>query len=152
MGSRFLPNSACTSWSGWQARWVETYSAGAMTPYHFTTWADAELAGQYHDPILEPAVQDLLLKIAQANGNSYAGCWDVVCWNDEAVVIAELKRHKKDRISPTQPRWLEAALLVGSEPQNFLLVEWDLGSEGAAFRRTGGLVIPQISGEEQDLA
>ncbi|WP_022821680.1 hypothetical protein [Hymenobacter norwichensis] len=23
--------------SGWQARWVETYGAGAMTPHHFTT-------------------------------------------------------------------------------------------------------------------
>ncbi|WP_157530270.1 hypothetical protein [Hymenobacter norwichensis] len=53
----------------------------------------------------------------------------MVCWNGEAVVFAELKRHKKDRIRPTQPRWLEAALRVGLEPKNFLLVEWDLASE-----------------------
>ena len=115
--------------SGWQARWVETYGAGAVTPHHFTTWADAGLAGQQHDPIPDPAVQDLLLRIAQANGDTYAGCWDVVCWNGEAMVFAELKRHKKDRIRATQPRWLEAALQVGLEPANFLLVEWDLASE-----------------------
>ena len=64
--------------SGWQARWVETYGAGAMTPKHLTAWADAGLAGQQHEPIPDPAVQDLLLGIAQANGNSYAGCWDIV--------------------------------------------------------------------------
>ncbi len=115
--------------SGWQARWVETYGAGAMNPKHLRAWADAGLAGQQHDPISDPTIQELLAGIAKANGNSYAGCWDVVCWNGESVVFAELKRHKKDRIRPTQPRWLEAALQVGLEPENFLLVEWDLASE-----------------------
>lgn len=108
---------------------METYGAGAMTPNHFTTWADAGLAGQQHEPITDPAIQDLLQKIALANGNSYAGCWDVVGWNGEAIVFAELKRRKKDRIRATQPRWLEAGLQVGLQPENFLLVEWDIAGE-----------------------
>lgn len=111
--------------SGWQARWVETYGAGAMTPNHFTQWADAGLAGQQHEPIQDPAMLALLPKIAQANGDTYAGCWDVVGWQGDAVLFAELKRHKKDRLRPTQPRWLEAGLQVGLQPANFLLVEWD---------------------------
>ncbi|WP_156126510.1 hypothetical protein [Hymenobacter sp. DG25B] len=115
--------------SGWQARWVETYGAGTMTPNHFTAWADAGLAGQQHEPITDPKIQDLLQKIAQANGNSYAGCWDVVGWKGEAIVFAELKRLKKDRIRATQPRWLEAGLQIGLQPENFLLVEWDLCGE-----------------------
>ena len=112
--------------SGWQARWVEPFAAGAMTPKHLTRWADAGIAGQQHEPITDPAMLSLLHKIAQANGNTYAGCWDVVGWQGEAVLFAELKRHKKDRIRPTQPRWLEASLQVGLQPANFLLVEWDL--------------------------
>lgn len=111
--------------SGWQARWVETYGAGAMSPGHFTQWADAGLAGQQHEPIQDPAMLALLLKIAQANGNTYAGCWDIVGWQGDTVLFAELKRHRKDRLRPTQPRWLEAGLRVGLQPANFLLVEWD---------------------------
>lgn len=114
--------------SGWQARWVETYGAGTMTPNHFTQWADAGLAGQQHEPIPDAQIQQMLHEIAQANGNSFAGCWDVVGWNGEGLLFAELKRHKKDRIRPTQPRWLEAGLQVGLQPANFLLVEWDLAS------------------------
>lgn len=115
--------------SGWEARWVETYGAGPMNPYHFTAWADAGITGQQHVPITNPAVQDLLQKIAHANGDSYAGCWDVVGWNGETVIFAELKRRKKDRIRPTQPRWLEAGLQMGLQPENFLLVEWDFKSD-----------------------
>jgi hypothetical protein len=111
--------------SGWQARWVETYGASAMTPNHFTKWADAGLVGQQHEPIQDPVVLALLAKIAQANGNTYAGCWDVASWQGETVLFAELKRHKKDRLRPAQPRWLEAGLQVGLQPANFLLVEWD---------------------------
>ena len=111
--------------SGWQARWVETYGAGAMTPNHFTRWTDVGLAKQQHEPIQDPMVLDLLAKIAQANGNTFAGCWDVVGWQGETVLFAELKRYKKDRLRPTQPRWLEAGLQVGMQPANFLLVEWD---------------------------
>jgi hypothetical protein len=115
--------------SGWQARWVETYGAGAMTPNHFTDWADARLAGQQHNPITDAPLLALLHRIAQANGNTYAGCWDVLGWKGETVLFAELKRLKKDRLRPTQPRWLEAGLQVGLQPANFLLVEWDFAVE-----------------------
>lgn len=116
--------------SGWQARWVETYAAGAMKPNHFTQWVDAGpgLAGQQHEPITDPTMLSLLHRIAQANGNTYAGCWDVVAWQGETILFAELKSSKKDRIRPTQPRWLKAGLQEGLQPANFLLVEWDFWS------------------------
>ena len=74
-------------------------------------------------------MSNLLQNIAERNGNTYAGCWDIVGWHKEMVVFAELKRRKKDRMQQTQLKWLAAALQVGLKPENFLLVEWDLLEE-----------------------
>ena len=115
--------------SGWQARWVETFGAPALRPSHFTHWKDAALREQQHDSITDQPITDLLRRIAEANGNSYAGCWDVVGWQGTTILFAELKRYKKDRIRATQPRWLEAALTAGLQPENFLLVEWGFAAE-----------------------
>lgn len=115
--------------SGWQARWVETYGAGAMTPHHFTCWADTSLAGQQHEPITDAWLLALLHQVAQTTSNTYAGCWDVIGWKGETVLFTELKRLKKDRLRPTQPRWLEAGLQIGLQPDNFLLVAWDFASD-----------------------
>lgn len=41
------------------------------------------------------------------------------------MVFAELKRRRLDRIRTTQLAWLEAALQLGLQSENFLLVEWD---------------------------
>lgn len=111
--------------SGWEARWVETYGAPAMKPNHFTAWADAGLASQRHDPITATAVIDQLQRQAVANQNSFAGCWDLVAWQGEQVLFAELKRLRQDRVRPSQHRWLEAGLRIGLQAESFLLVEWD---------------------------
>lgn len=111
--------------SGWQARWVEPYGAPAKAPRLLTAWADDQLTAQHHEPIAEPWVASLLQRIANANGGTYAGCWDIVGWHQDQVVFAELKRRRLDRIRSTQLDWLEAALQLGLQSENFLLVEWD---------------------------
>lgn len=115
--------------SGWEARWLETYGAPALRPHHYTTWLPGvPRAAQPQQPIEDVAVADLLQRIATANNNSFAGCWDVLGWHGTTVIFAELKRRGKDRLQATQPRWLAAGLQAGLQPANFLLVEWDFAS------------------------
>ena len=64
--------------------------------------------------------------IAKVNGNSYAGCWDVLAWKNDKVIFAESKRTKKDKISATLINWLSAGLNYGLNPGNFLIVQWDM--------------------------
>jgi hypothetical protein len=114
--------------SGWQARWVQTFGAATEAPRCLTAWSDNPLTAQQHEPITEHWVANLLQRIAAANGGTYAGCWDVVGWHHDQVVLAELKRRRKDHIRSTQLGWLEAALQLDLQPHNFLLVEWDFCS------------------------
>lgn len=112
--------------SGWDARWIETYGASAQNPACFTQWLpEVARAGQQRQPIADKEVADLLQRLAAANHNSYADCWDTVGWHNSTILFAELKRYKKDKLQPTQLRWLQAGLQVGLQPENFLLVEWD---------------------------
>ncbi|MBL0035362.1 MAG: hypothetical protein IPP26_06230 [Flavobacteriales bacterium] len=64
--------------------------------------------------------------IAEANGNSFRGCWDVVAWKDDRLVFAESKKQKKDRMRDTQVQWMEAALRCEAVVEDFLVVEWSL--------------------------
>jgi hypothetical protein len=64
-------------------------------------------------------------EIAAANG-SKSGCWDVLAWRGDSVLFVECKRKGKDRIQPTQERWLAAAFQVGVGAESFLICEWDL--------------------------
>lgn len=71
-------------------------------------------------------MSERLHAIAIANGNTYAGCWDVIAWKGDRLVFAEAKRQKKDRMQRTQLRWLETALQCGCTVEDFLVVEWGL--------------------------
>ncbi len=115
--------------SGWEARWVETYGAPAKSPKCYATWSPLLPAGlrttQVQNPIENEWVKLLMQQVMLSNGNTFAGCWDVVGWHGETILFAELKRRKKDQLQATQPRWLAAGLQAGLKPENFLLVEWD---------------------------
>ena len=76
-------------------------------------------------PIADAEGSNLLERMAAANGNTYAGCWDVVAWHGDRVIFMELKRRRKDRVQETQPAWVEAGLKIGVGVENFLLVEWE---------------------------
>lgn len=111
--------------SGWEARWLETYSAPAALPYFFTDWQDVP-PKQQQQSLPESWIIDLLKLIMSYNNGRHGGCWDVLGWRGETILFAELKRRKKDRLQATQPRWVEAGLRAGLRPENFLFVEWEL--------------------------
>jgi len=117
--------------SGWEARWIETYGAGATTPYHFSGWTDGKLNEQTVDTIQNKNVLTVLNQVFCFNGGTYSGCWDVVGWKNDQIIFAESKRTKKDRFRITQYNWLSAALKSGLNPDNFLIVEW--GFEKSVF-------------------
>jgi hypothetical protein len=113
---------------GWSARWVETYGSRSIIPYYFTDWSDASLAQQAVSPLDNTYCEALLASIAESNGGSYSGCWDVVAWKPNKVLFLESKRHKHDTIRGTQLKWMQAALAVGLTADNFLIVQWDFES------------------------
>ena len=112
--------------AGWQGRWVESYGKPNMSPGHWRAWHPNGPSAQLQEPIKETWVNEKLHAIATANGQSFAGCWDVVAWKDGRLVFAEAKLSKKDRMRPTQLRWLEAGLKCGVGVDDFLVVEWEL--------------------------
>lgn len=109
---------------GWQGRWVETYQRPSMSPALLRSWNGGTFKTQQNLPIEVPWVNEQLHAFAVANGNTYAGCWDVVAWKGRRLVFAESKRQKKDRLRGTQLRWVEAAHRCGMGMEDFLLVEW----------------------------
>jgi hypothetical protein len=110
--------------AGWSGRWVETYSAPLMQPRFLTDWSSGGIKSTISHAITESRVAALLDSIAQANGHTYWGAWDVVAWNGDRVVFAEAKHRGRDRLRSTQLRWMAAALEQGLPVDAFLVVEW----------------------------
>lgn len=111
--------------AGWQGRWLETYPY-RKNPRHWRAWNGAGPNEQTHVPIEEDWVRERLFAIAAANGGYFSGCWDVVAWKDGRLVFADAKEAKKDRLRPSQLRWVAAAVECGSAVEDFLVVEWSL--------------------------
>jgi hypothetical protein len=112
--------------AGWSARWIETYGAPPMKPRFLTAWDPRGLVAQKHQPVMDSVILMTLDSIAQMNGNTYSGCWDVVAWYKKTLIFAELKRKAHDRIQISQLMWLKSAFKAGLSEKNFLLVEWSL--------------------------
>ena len=112
--------------SGWSAVWVEPFAAPPMNPYIMIDWnGDASISKQNVVTIDVPYVAKTLARIAELNGNSYSGCWDVVAWRQPRIIFVELKRTKHDDIQATQVRWLKAGLKAGLTVSDFLIAKWD---------------------------
>ena len=94
--------------SGWQARWVKPYGAPAKAPRLLTAWADDQLTAQHHKPISDPRVASLLQRIADVNGGTYVGCWDIVGWHLGPSGLC------RTQAPPTGPYPHHAAGLAGS--------------------------------------
>ena len=119
--------------SGWEARWIETYGAPVKNPKCYTDWLTAvpreARATQLHHPIEDERITAFMQRLMMANNQTFAGCWDVLGWQGDVLIFAECKRHRKDKLRVTQPRWMAAGLQQGLQPENFLLVEWDFAPE-----------------------
>ncbi len=100
---------------GWSGVWVDNYRKKFRTGMPRT---EASVS-------LPPDQQTILDSIKKTN-NSISGCWDVFAWREKEILFAESKLSGKDRIRPTQIRWLQSALKAGLTEKNFLLVEWNI--------------------------
>jgi hypothetical protein len=105
--------------TGWDGVWIDTYGRAYRTGY----WDVPPL------PSLPKRAAELLATIHGRTG-SRDGAWDVFCWMPESILFAESKRSKKDSIRDSQRAWLEAAVTEGLKSDNFLVVEWSLGTSG----------------------
>lgn len=98
--------------AGWQGVWIDTYRRRT-------------LVSLTQEVSLPPERRALLDQIAARAGNNN-GCFDVFAWRDDHVAFAESKRSGRDRIRPSQVRWVAAALHVGVPLESLLVVEWSL--------------------------
>jgi len=98
--------------TGWQGVWVDSFKNSFLTK-----WIES---------IELPNVQRKLWQNIQRQKGSRGGCFDIFCWKRDAVLFIESKRCGKDRIRPSQTRWLEAALTIGLPIKSFHVVEWTL--------------------------
>ena len=76
-----------------------------------------------------PSKQKKLLHRVQQRAGIRGGCFDVYCWKGDAVLFAEVKRKGKDRMRPSQCRWLQAAIDCKLPLDSFLIVEWSISDQ-----------------------
>ena len=82
---------------------------------------------QFSTPtLIDKNLQEIYDKIYEAKGGRKAGCFDVIVYNGNEFIFIELKRKGKDKIRLTQIDWLEAALKLDLDKQNFIIAEWDI--------------------------
>jgi hypothetical protein len=66
--------------------------------------------------------RDCYERIAEANDGNLDGRWDLLAWKNETLIFVECKR--KDSMTPSEVRWLRAALNAGFGPELFVICKW----------------------------
>ena len=92
---------------------------------------------------LDTYVNQLVTRIAENNGKSKAGCWDLILWDHKTLVFVA--------VAPVSPvgaaappfaeataRWLAAALHTGLSANQFAVVRWAYRSVVVRRRRAHG--------------
>lgn len=90
---------------------------------HYNCFRDAMPDAKCELP--EP-LRDVCSRIRARLGHyDWAGCWDVLAWNEKGVKFIECKKGKtSDALNDNQIRWLEAALQEGLTENTFAICEW----------------------------
>ena len=110
--------------SGGEARWLETYNAPPQWPWALDRWSPAGIKAREIVPLGNASVAHVLQHVIAHNGGRCRGCWAVLAWRGSALLWAEAKRTRHDRLSDTQKPWLDAAFQAGLVVELFLLVAW----------------------------
>lgn len=114
--------------AGWNARWLQTYSAGASGPKLYAGW-DPRLSGRsqsvenvkklFHSSLAGALLEDIANKLG-----GYRGCWDVVAWTADDILFIESKWKGRDSVNKNQEDWLVTARSLGVPLDRFLVAEW----------------------------
>jgi len=79
-----------------------------------------------YEPITLPTdINRKFEKILLENGGP-KGAWDLLLWKNQELKFVELKRKKKDKIRQNQIQFLNSALKVGYDIEDFEIFEWDI--------------------------
>jgi hypothetical protein len=110
---------------GWDGVWIDTYRRRRLV--------DLAVLGEL------PADREELLRTIAMNAGTRGGCFDVYAWRAGQVAFAESKRSRRDRIRPTQKRWISGALAASILLGSLLIVEWSL-TEASRRARSGSIL------------
>ena len=104
--------------AGWDARWVRNWSGGRQ--FCSEVGELRRLSG--HGEAVFEAIH------ASAPDLRGHGTWDVIAWKDDQVLFLESKQARSsDRLRDSQLRFMDAALVLGTRPDAFAVVEYDAG-------------------------
>ena len=124
--------------SGWEGVWAD----GSHRKYF------DKMPNQSKGVSLTTYVNQTLTRIAEANGQSRTGCWDVILWSHRTLVFIAVagtqtrecrpsapsglerpqecrQERPREAVSEARARWLDAALRTGLSAGQFVVVEWD---------------------------
>jgi hypothetical protein len=119
---------------GWDARWVNTYSAKGEVWKYLKEWRDVPRNDQRNRVIEEAEPRQLLARVAGLNKPArYAGSWDVFAWRGSDFAFFQTKRaapRASETLRTEQEDWLRSALYLGDprlsrRSQSFCVVLWD---------------------------
>ena len=96
-------------------------------------WSDAahrkyfdKMPTQSKGVSLTTHINQLLARIAENNGMTRSGCWDLILWENRTVAFVAVKSAARGvELRDAQVGWLKAALKAGLSIAQFLVVEWD---------------------------
>jgi hypothetical protein len=94
----------------WQGCWVNNYCRAFWRDIYVTTE-------------LPESAAPLFYRIVTRNGGK-SGCWDIFVCRGKDVLFVESKQHGKDKIQPSQQKWLESALAEGVPLSSFAIAEY----------------------------
>ena len=126
--------------SGWEGVWAD----GSHRKYF------DKMPNQSKGVSLTTYVNQMLARIAESNGQSRSGCWDVILWSHRTLVFVAVvgerpqecrqerpqecrqerpqecrQERPREAVSEARARWLDAALRTGLSEAQFVVVEWD---------------------------
>ena len=102
--------------AGWEGVWVDSFRKAYWTSDY------KKLSGGL------PVFPSKIIKQIRGSDKFPQGCWDLICWRDNTIIFVEAKHTGKDKIRPTQTKWLSKAMDAAANlsADNFLVVEWAL--------------------------
>ncbi len=115
-----FPEIACLSLfkrSGWEGVWADQ-------PHH--KYFD-KMPTQSKGTSLDTYTNQMIARIAENNGKSKAGCWDLILWEHRMLVFVAIAASARGPlgIGDANARWLAAALRTGLSAGQFAIVHWD---------------------------
>ncbi len=101
---------------GWDGVWADSFHRKYFN----------RMPNQSKGASLATYINQVLTRIAENNGQSRAGCWDVILWVDRTLRFVQLtSADAQEEITGARIAWLDAALKTGFSPSQFMVVEWD---------------------------